>query len=482
MVKKVIILGGGPAGLSCAWKLVSENVQVEVIEKEDTVGGLCRTIHKKINGEDYFFDLGGHRFITKDMELYKELEELMGEELVVMPRKSVIRLQGKFFSYPLQITDALKKMNIFVSIKSGIDFVFAKIFLHFKKDVTFEDWIVKRFGRKLYNIYFGVYTEKLWGIPCNQLSADWAAQRIPALTLWKVLVAALGKKKEMPKTFAENFLFPKKGIGRICDRMEEEILKHKGKVITGAKVEKLVMGDKKITEVHYIKDGKEYKTSGDYVVSTIPLPEFIQNVTPSPDEKVMSLAKSMKFRGIKFLFLAINKNRISDNTWIYIPEKEYIFFRIQEMRNWSPYTVPEGKTGITLEIACNENDEIWNASDEFIFNKCIKDIEKLGLFKRNDVINYFTYKVKHAYPVYYLDYHERVRVLYTYISQIKDFIAIGRQGLFRYNNMDHSIKMGMLAAKHILEGYPKQKVLEIATENIIFDWQDPGYFDGEVKL
>ena len=474
---KIIVLGAGPAGLSAAWHLSQKGASVEVLEAENQVGGLCRSIHH--NG--YIFDLGGHRFITKDEGLLNEIESLMGNELLVMPRKSVIRLQGKFFSYPLEIFDVFKKMNPWISFRSGLDFLIAKVTQSSNPDISFEDWIVKRFGRTMYDIYFGPYTQKLWGMPPKQISANWAAQRIPSLNLWNVFLRAIGKKKEAPKTYALNFLYPQKGIGRICDRMKEEIEKKSEKVHLNAKVKKILLSGNTITEITYEKNNADHKISADFVVSTIPLPEFIKMIEPRVDEKYLTTANSMKFRGIKFLFLTINKKQVTDNTWIYIPEEEYLFFRIQEMRNWSPGTVPEEKTALTLEIACDENDSIWNAPDKDIFDRCICDLKKLGLIEEKDVLDYFTYKVKHAYPVYFLDYQERVKNVYTYLAQIKNHLSIGRQGLYRYNNMDHSIKMGLLTAKHILEGYPRQKILEIATENIIFDWQDPGYFDGGSK-
>jgi protoporphyrinogen oxidase len=218
------------------------------------------------------------------------------------------------------------------------------------------------------------------------------------------------------------------------------------------------------------------------VVSTIPLPEFILGIEPKLNERYLALAKDMKFRGIKFLHLILDAEFITDNTWIYVPEAKYFFFRIQDRRNWSPTTVPNGKNALTLEIACNKNDEVWNMPDEKVFERCIKDLEDLKLVKRNKVLDYFTENIEHAYPIYTLDYQDKIRTMYNFLSKIKDFIPIGRQGLYRYNNMDHSLKMGILAAMHILHGYPRQKILDIATENIIFDWQDPGYHDGMHRI
>ena len=475
MPKHVVVLGAGPAGLSAAWELSKEGVHVDVLEMEPQVGGLCRSTRK----DGFIFDLGGHRFITKDTLVSTEVEELMGDELEVRPRKSVIRLQGKFFNYPLELGDTLKKMNLGISFKSGIDFFLTKIGAYSKvPDISFENWIIKRFGRTMYNIYFGPYSHKLWGLSPSQISADWAAQRISLINITDVFFRALGKKKDMPKTYARHFLYPKKGIGQISECMAENIEKDNGKVHLNAKIKKVILKDRRIEKIIYIQDNTEKEISGDFVISTIPLPEFMLSVEPRIEDRYLSVAGTMAYRSVRFLHLMLNVEIVTDNTWIYVPEEEYLFFRIQDRRNWSPHSVPEGKNALTLEIACNKNDAIWNASDKELFERCIVDMEKLGLITRDMVTGYFSEKTEHAYPIYSLDYKEKIKTSYNFLAGIKDFISIGRQGLYRYNNMDHSIKMGILAAKNILHAYPRQRIFEIATENIIFDWQDPGYHDG----
>lgn len=479
MSKHVVILGAGPAGLSAGWELSREGCYVDILEKEAVVGGLCRSTVK----DGYIFDLGGHRFITKDELLLAEVTELMGEDLLVRPRKSVIRLQGKFFSYPLSIPDVLKKINPLISLKTGIDFLMTKIGVYSGLcDNSFENWIVKRFGRTMYSIYFGPYSEKLWGMPPSELSSGWASQRISLVNITDVLLRALGKKKNMPKTYASQFLYPKKGIGHISERMQEEIEKKNGKVHLNSEVKKINLKDNRIEGISYIQAGEEKYISADYVVSTIPLPEFILGVQPRADNACASVAEKMGFRSVLFLHIMLDVEFITDNTWIYIPEEKYLFFRIQDRRNWSPTAVPAGKNALTLEIACNKGDKVWNMNDKEVFERCIVGLEELKLASRKKVIGFFTEKIEHAYPVYTMDYEAKIKATYSCLSKIKDFISIGRQGLYRYNNMDHSLKMGILTAKHILHGYPKQKVLEIATENIIFDWQDPGYHDGRKNI
>lgn len=466
MQKHAVILGAGPAGLSAAWELSKEGARVDVIEMESRVGGLCRSTKKG----DYILDLGGHRFITHDDALLAQIEGLMGEELMLRQRKSTIRLQGKFFSYPLEIVDILKKMELRISLKSGLDLLMTKLGAYrTMPDTSFENWVIKRFGRTMYDVYFGPYSYKLWGIPPDEISADWAAQRISLINITDVLLRALGRKKDMPKTYAANFLYPKKGIGQIFERISEEIEKGNGKVHLNSKVEKIILKDNHIEKIIYIHDGTEKEISGDFVISTIPIFEFILGIEPKAEDRYLSVAGAMKVRSIKFLHMMLNVEHISDNTWIYVPEEKYLFFRIQDRRNWSPTTVPGGHNALTLEIACNKNDSIWNAPNDQIFERCIKDLEELGLIARHMVTGYFTEKIEYAYPVYSLDYRESVKTLCDFLSGIKDFISIGRQGLYRYNNMDHSMQMGMLTAKHILHGYPRQRIFKIAMENAPFD-------------
>ncbi len=479
MPKHVIILGAGPAGLSAGWSLAKEGVRVDVIEAGSQVGGLCKSTKR----DGFIFDLGGHRFVTKDDLLFADIEELMGDDLLTRFRKSQIRLMNKFFSYPLEILDILKKMDLAISLKCGFDFFLTKFGAYSKTpDNSFENWIIKRFGRTMYNIYFGPYSHKLWGMPPSEISSAWAAQRISLVNIADVLLRALGKKNDMPKTYARHFLYPKRGIGQIPERMAEEIEKLNGKVHLNAVVKKILMKNWRIEKIIYTQDGVEKELAADFTVSTIPLPELILMMAPAAEDKYLETAKSMKFRSIRFLHIMLDEEMVGDNTWIYIPEEKYLFFRIQDRRNWSPTVVPEGKNGITLEIACNKGDCVWKASDEEIFRRCMEDIADLGLIKQETVTGYFTENVEHAYPIYSLDYNDKLKTVYHFLSKISDFISIGRQGLFRYNNMDHSLKMGILTAKHILHRFPRQKIMEIATENIIFDWQDHGYRDGSPNL
>jgi len=465
--KKVIVLGGGPAGLSAAWKLSRSGIDVELIELDFQVGGLCQTVKHG----DFYFDLGGHRFLTQDKEVFKEIKDLMQDDIVVRPRKSVIRLKGKYFGYPLNAKDLLKKLNPFLTTKCLLDYLLTITInkLNPKEDISLQDWISHRFGKSLYNIYFGPYSEKLWGISPTQISADWAAQRISLLNLWDVLLRLLGKKDDTPKTYAEEYLYPIRGIGMIADRQAEDILKNKGVIHTDSRVSQIKIEDNKISEITFEKNGSLKSVKGDIIINTIPLPEFVRMITPAADDHVIETSKRMRFRGLRFLNIEIDKQQVSENNWIYIPEHQYLFFRIQEPKNWSPHNVPEGKTSLILEIASDKGDDIWDKPDDVILKRGVKDLKALGFDIENKVIGCFSTYASHAYPIYDLDYKEKIKTLIDYLDKFENLVSCGRQGLYRYNNMDHSIKMGFKAAEHVLSGVSKQEILDIANEKEGFE-------------
>jgi protoporphyrinogen oxidase len=466
-IKKVVVLGGGPAGLSAAWKLARGGFDLELIELESQVGGLCRTIKHG----DFYFDLGGHRFLTQDKTVFDEIKGLMKDDIVVRPRKSVIRLKGKFFDYPLGAKDLLKKMNPLITAKCFIDYLITMVInkINPKQDLSLQDWITHRFGKSLYDIYFGPYSEKLWGMSPTQISADWAAQRISLLNLWDVFLRLLGKKVDAPKTYAEEYLYPKQGIGMISDRQADEIRKFKGKIHLKSRVSKIAIKDNQIQSVHFETNGSKHKIDPDYVINTIPLPDFVRMIDPLPENNIIETSKKMKFRGLRFLNIKLNREQVSDNNWIYIPERQYLFFRIQEPKNWSPYNVPAGKTSLILEIASDKGDDIWDKPDEEILKRCVKDLKALGLDIEKDIIECFSTRAPYSYPIYDLDYKEKIKVIVDYLDKYENLISCGRQGLYRYNNMDHSIKMGFLAADHLLSDIPKSKVYGIASEQEGFE-------------
>lgn len=461
----VLVIGAGPAGLSAALRLARAGYSVTVLEKEDHVGGLCATLNK----DGSIFDLGGHRFITKDDEIMQEILGIMGDEMIVRNRRSQILLRNKYFEYPLDMKDLMKKMPVGTTLAAGFSYIFTKLsrMIIPHKDVSLQDWVTNRFGKKLYSIYFGPYSEKLWGVSPNEISADWAGQRISLLSLTDVLLRMLKLKKGTPKTYATKFYYPAKGIGRLCERLAEEVLESGGKIILSSSAEKYYIENNRIKGVD--AGGTQY--SADYVISTIPLPELLQKLDPLPSSDLLDISHKMSFRSLRFLCCTFDQPKVTDNNWVYISEPKYVFMRIQDLKNWSPALVEEDKSALVLEISCKRGDPIWEASTEKLLEQSLIDLEAIGISPgiSKKLVNYADTRNEHAYPIYDIGYKERIKAVLTHILQIPNLITCGRQGLYRYNNMDHSIKMGFLAAKRITDGLPMEDILDIASEAAVFE-------------
>ncbi len=459
MKKKILVLGGGPCGLSAAWELSKYGHDVTVIEKESTVGGLCITNEYK----GFRFDLGGHRFISKNRELVENVCKMMGDELLTSSRKSVILLKGKTFDYPLSAKDIFLKMDFWTNLKAFTAYVVAAFSktLFRKKDVSFEDWIVNRFGRTLYNLFFGPYTEKLWGMSPKLISSDWASQRISLLNLKDVLFRLFKMRKGTPRTYAKGYFYPKKGIGQMFDMMSEEISRMGGKIILDAAVSSINVQNKNVESVSYTRRGITKTIDCDVVISTIPLPDLIKSFPDHLTGEIMSSVCALKFRSVRFLNILVDLPDISDNTWMYVSEGKYIMTRIQEPKRRSPFSAPEGKTSIMLEIPCNENDEIWSCPKEGLLKRCLVDLKELGIDIQDKVIDYFTTSVTHGYPVYSLDYAGHKQKLFNFLDYYENLITCGRQGTFRYIFMDTSMEMGIAAAQNLmLDDFSKKEDLQ----------------------
>lgn len=465
--KSVIVIGAGPAGLTAADQLAAAGLDVLVLEAEDRVGGLCRTV--SLAGAT--FDLGGHRFITKDEEVHNYVFDLMGDQMERRPRKSVIRLRGKDFSYPLDFKNLVLNLNPLLTARAGIDYVMAVVRrrVSSRPDVSFEDWVVNRFGRTLYNIYFGPYTEKLWGRPPSEISADWAAQRISLLNLWDVFVLLMGFKKERPKTYATEFFYPRGGIGRLCEAMAYRAVSAGAEVRLCARAKEVRLGGGRARGVAFEHNGKTCYETADVIISTAPLPRLVEMVRPAPDAQLLEYARQMVFRSLRFLNVVLDRPAVTDNTWIYVPEPRFFFFRVQDLRNWSESLVPPGQSALEMEIACDAGDAKWRMSDDDVLAACLADLTAIGLDVREQVVAYGSSFNEYSYPVYDLRYREKLKAVLDFVWPIENLLTIGRGGLYRYNNMDHSIKMGMLAARHVAAGESKDAILEIAKEQTVFE-------------
>ncbi len=460
--KKVIILGGGLAGLAAGFELTKNKFDVTVIEKWSEVGGLARTI--KVG--DFKFDTGPHRWYTKSDMVNKWMLALLGDEVIKVPRLTRIYFDKTFFFYPIKLKNALLGIGVINAFMSVVDYFSARLKARlFPPPLkTMEDGYINQFGRKLYEIFFKRYSEKLWGVDCSEISVDWVGQRTRGLSILTIIKDAFIKSRHVV-SLVDEFSYPKKGVGRIAEKLKEGIEKHKGQVILSAEVTKIITKDDKIMGVEYKKNGKIYKQEGDEFISSIPITDFVKRLDQKPDTQTQKSTNKLKYRDEVQVVLFIGKTHITPDTWVYVHPKDISFMRFMEMDNWSNVLSPEGKTSIVFEIACNEGDKIWNKKDKELIKMVSQEfIKEFGLVSPKDIIGGYVHRVPKEYPVYHIGYKEDVAALKNYLHRFKNLQLVGRNGTFRYNNMDHSIEMGLYAALNIRAGNKKYDIDSVNIE------------------
>ena len=453
MSKRVAIIGAGPAGLTAAYLLAKGNQEVVVFEKDPQyVGGISRT--ESYNG--YHFDIGGHQFFSKSKEVEDFWTEILGDEMLERPRSSRIYYNNHFFSYPLVAFEALRKLGIFESALCVLSYLKAKAF-PVKNPTNFEEWVTNQFGKRLFNIFFKTYTEKVWGIPCNEISADWAAQRIKGLSLSSAIFNALFKpnkkatdKDKVIKTLIDSFRYPKQGPGMMWEACAE---KSKAMGVTlhmNCGVQKIEYTGSNWT-VQTTSQG--HITGFDYVLSTAPMRELVANVLPAFPATVAANAAALGYRDfLTVVLICKDEDAFSDN-WIYIHDPKVKVGRVQNFKSWSPYMVPDPTMACYgLEYFCFEGDGLWTSSNADLIALGKKEIEKIGLTKASAVVDGYVVRQPKAYPVYDQFYKARVDSVRDALANYPGLYLIGRNGMHKYNNQDHSMMTAMLAAKNIIAG------------------------------
>jgi protoporphyrinogen oxidase len=458
----VVILGGGPAGLATGHELAANGVAVTVLERNGYVGGLCRTVHEA----GYKFDLGGHRWFTKNEDLNDWFRHLMKGELVMVERISRIYYGGKYYMYPVAIGDVVKNAGPVTIVKAGFAFLGAALrYAVLNKPIrNMKDAYTAQFGSTLYEMFFRRYTEKVWGKPCEQLSADWVAQRSKGLSIWTVAREALSTRKSQVQSLIEEFMYPRDGYMRIPERMAEDIESAGHRVLLNASVKGIVVHGPNHIEVIYATPEGERSIRAHDVVSTIPLSLLAQMITPKPDESVIQAARSLAFRDLITVNLQLHKKRVSKDTWLYVQDEDILFGRLHEPKNWSRAMVPDDDhTSLVLECFCTIGDPIWSLTDDDVARRCVRDLaEKLRFIDRGDVQGWNVVRTRFAYPVYDLQYAAKLALINGFLKQFEGLHIVGRTGTFRYNNADHSIEMGLLLGRKIL-GYDVDH-MEVNTE------------------
>jgi protoporphyrinogen oxidase len=449
----VVIIGAGPAGLTAAYVLSKAGVQSIVLEKDQMVGGIARTVNYK----GYYFDIGGHRFFTKVESVEKIWKEVLAENLLRRNRLSRIYYNKKFFYYPLRPLNALLGLGIWNSILIFFSYLTSQLFPS-KEEETFEQWVSNRFGKRLFRIFFKTYTEKVWGIPCKEISADWAGQRVKGLSLITALKNAILKnhgsqkdKKKVIKTLIDEFDYPKFGPGMMWQAMVESIKKNGSQVCLGKGVEGIRWSGNKVEALEVKQNGQiELIHSTDFI-SSMPIREALQKFKPKVPKEVLEAGNNLKYRDFLTVALIINKPTIFPDTWVYIHDPEVKVGRIQNFKNWSPFMVPDSnKTCLGLEYFCFEGDDLWNTPDDKLIELGKKELESLGLVNKNDVEDGTVVRMPKAYPIYDSTYQKSLDVVRQFLNSFDNFQLVGRNGMHKYNNQDHSMLTAMLSAENIL--------------------------------
>lgn len=442
---RVVILGGGACGTTAAWHLARAGVDVTVVEREPRVGGLCGTEER----DGFRFDFGGHRFISRSRALEALVRELVGDDLLLRTRSSAVLNGGRRYRYPLELDDVVRNGGIVDGARALASYGVQRL-RRGGEDVSFEDWVVRRFGRRLYDRFFGPYTEKLWGIPPTQISSDWAAQRISLPSLGDVALRLAGLRYGGARTYARRYWYPRFGIGQIFERMAAVAERQGARFVLGARVVGLDRGrDGQVRAVH-VSNGAELRC--DAVISTVSLPLVASmlggGALPSD---IARAAGGLKFRAIRLVHLLLARPEFSPHTWLYVSEPRYRIARIQEPRRRSPDMAPPGQTSLMLELPCSVGDELWRAPEEAVVARCLDELGELGFGDvGRDVVGHFSSFVEEGYPIYHLDYkRERARVL-AWVGETPNLVTVGRQGAFRYVFMDTAMDMGVAAAEALL--------------------------------
>ncbi|MBN8730093.1 MAG: NAD(P)/FAD-dependent oxidoreductase [Acidobacteria bacterium] len=442
---QVVVIGAGPAGLTAAYELLRHGIRCTVVEQDTVVGGISRTVSH--NG--YLFDIGGHRFYTKVSLVEQIWREVLGDDLLTRPRLSRIYYKGNFLNYPLLPGEALRKLGVVESARCGLSFLKARL-LPIRPEHDLETWITNRFGSRLFEIFFKTYTEKVWGMSCKEIGADWAAQRIQGLSLSSLLLNAIrpkrGKSDEI-KTLIPEFLYPRRGPGMMWERLHQ-ILEDAGtRIVLGARVQAIEWSPSGVGAVE--------TTAGRFeaaqVISSMPIQNLVHALRPAAPEWLAPAARKFRYRDFVTVALFLNARHLFSDNWIYVHDPGVSVGRIQNFKNWSPEMVPDdSKSCLGLEYFCQEGDPLWASSDEDLITLATRELAQLRLAPESAVLGGAVVRMPKAYPVYDDQYKSGLSLIRKFLQQTPGLQLVGRNGMHRYNNQDHSMLTGVFAARNVM--------------------------------
>lgn len=455
-MKSTIVIGAGPAGLTAAYELNKLGQKSTILEADRVVGGISRTV----NHNGFRFDIGGHRFFSKVTLINDLWREILDDDFLERPRMSRIFYRGKYFDYPLKAGNALAGLGPIEAVRCVMSYAKARLFPH-PNPQSFEEWVANRFGHRLYSIFFKTYTEKVWGIPCNEISADWAAQRIKNLSLSEAIRNALLPRKGPAKakdgsvitTLIDTFHYPRYGPGQMWEACERRLTAAGCPTVFESPVQKVRHRNGRVECVVAGRNGTTEEYAGEHFISSMPLRELIQSLDPLPPSEVLAAASSLRYRDYLTVVLIVKRPELFPDNWIYIHAPEVKVGRVQNYKSWSPAMVPDPNCcTLGLEYFLWDEDEEWTWPDERLIDMGIAESEAIGLVKRAEVVQGIVVRMPKAYPIYDRNYQKTVGLLQRYLETFKNLQTIGRNGQHRYNNQDHSMLAGVFAARNIARG------------------------------
>jgi protoporphyrinogen oxidase len=443
----VVVIGAGPAGLTAAYELTRRGADTVVFDLDRIVGGIAQTSEYK----GFRFDIGGHRFFTKVQVVQDLWRSILGPDFIKRPRLSRIFYRGRFFDYPLKAVNALFNLGIFTSFTVLVSYLWIRLF-PIKPEKSFEDWVSNRFGRRLFRIFFKTYTEKVWGIPCNTIGAQWAAQRIKGLSLttavMNMLFGRFGNKGTI-KTLIDEFEYPRLGPGMMWEAFHDRVQRQGGRVELESRVSRLAHDGARVTSVDVIQRGERFVQPANHVISTMPVRHLVRALDPPAPAEILAAADRLKYRDFITVALIVDQADLFPDNWIYVHDETVNVGRIQNFKNWSPEMVPDAsRTCLGLEYFCNEGDTLWSMQDADLVQLAREELARIGLARLERIVDGVVVRMPKAYPVYDEGYEASLDVVRRYLTRFENLQLVGRNGMHKYNNQDHSMLTAILAVQN----------------------------------